>query len=333
MKPKLTEAGFAGASRKLNCEVAAIKAVCDVEAPKGGFLDDDRVRILFERHKFHSFTGGIYSAQYPDISNHAPGGYGPEGAHQWLRFSKAFALDPKAAMKSCSWGKFQIMGFNFAAAGFAGLDAFVEAMKVSEDEQLSAFVRIVQSFALADELRQHDWAGFARGYNGVNYRINHYDVKLAAAYARHTNERPIENGVGSSVVADIEPIEIPDVTESDAATDDGTQASEPTSGMIASPNAKEVKIATMSPTIKAVSLGTIGTAVIGALQQAWESSQSGVVSGVQYALAHLPMVLLILGLAALGVFLYNQAAKRAAARTAQIVEIAANTEKHDVVIT
>lgn len=209
MKPKLTEEGFAEAARLLGCDVAAIKAVCEVEAPKGGFLPDDRVTILFERHKFHRFTGGIYSKQYPDISNPSAGGYGSAGAHQYERFSRAFVLDPKAAMKSCSWGKFQIMGFNFASAGFDSLDSFVTAMKISEDEQLKAFVHIVKSFALADELRRRDWAAFARGYNGANYRINRYDTKLAAAYRRHsagfakTDTSQDDRTIGSSVIDDL----------------------------------------------------------------------------------------------------------------------------------
>lgn len=210
-KPKLTEAGFKTAAEVLNCEVAAIQAVCEVEAPRGGFLPDDRVRILFERHKFHSFTAGTFSKSNPDISNRVAGGYGAEGAHQWARFSKAFALDPKAAMKSCSWGKFQIMGFNFAAAGFETLDDFVSAMKVSEDEQLKAFVNVIKSWALQDELRRHDWASFARQYNGENYKINRYDVKLAAAYKKYsgTPARPPARAdsrvsdIGHSVVDDI----------------------------------------------------------------------------------------------------------------------------------
>lgn len=338
MKPKLTEAGFAAAAELLGCEVAAIKAVCEVEAPKGGFLDDDRVRILFERHKFHRFTGGIFSAEHSDISNKAPGGYGPEGAHQWARFSKAFALDPKAAMKSCSWGKFQIMGFNFASAGFDSLDTFVEAMKVSEDEQLKAFVAIVKSFALTDELQRHDWAGFARGYNGENYKINRYDTKLAAAYAKHKHDPAFKGEVGHSILADIETVQLAEEVAAPAGnlgpgTDDGTQSDTPVTGIVSAADPKEVKIATMSPTTKVISFGTIAAAVIGFVQQAWQSSQEQVVSGAQYALAHLPMVLLILGIGAIGVFLYNQAAKRNAARTAQIVEIAANKDKHDVVIT
>ncbi len=184
MKETLTEADFQAAAKELGCEVAAIKAVSEVEAPRGGFLSDGRVRILFERHKFHEFTGGRFSAGHPDISNRKPGGYGAEGAHQYVRFSKAFRLDPQAAMKSASWGKFQIMGFNHLAAGFSTVDAFVDAMKVSEGEQLKAFVSVIKAWGLAGALRRLDWAGFAGPYNGPQYKKNRYDTKMAAAHRK-----------------------------------------------------------------------------------------------------------------------------------------------------
>lgn len=203
-KAKLTEQDFAEAAAELKCDVAAIKAVCEVEAPKGGFLDDgtDRPTILFERHKFRTFTGGRYDTTHPDLSNKKAGGYGPAGAHQWKRFSRAFALDAKAAMKACSWGKFQIMGFNFKSAGFNSLDDFVDAMKVSESEQLKAFVQIIKSFALDDELRAHQWSRLAAGYNGDNYKINKYDLKLAIAHKKHSAGTGVF--VGSSVIDDVD---------------------------------------------------------------------------------------------------------------------------------
>jgi hypothetical protein len=34
-------------------------------------------------------------------------------------------------------------------------------------------------------LKNKNWAAFARGYNGKDYKINKYDQKLAAAYKKH----------------------------------------------------------------------------------------------------------------------------------------------------
>lgn len=190
MKPQLTTEDFEAAARVLNCEVAAIRAVAEIESAGAGFLSDDRVRILFERHKFHRFTGGRFTANNPQISNSKPGGYSKGktldaiGAGEYARFSRAFLLDPLAAMKSASWGKFQCMGFNHLAAGFPTVGDFVDAMKVSESEHLMAFVNVIKAWGLADELRELEWLRFAAAYNGPAFRVNRYHTKMAAAYRR-----------------------------------------------------------------------------------------------------------------------------------------------------
>src|SRR5581483_5777658 len=119
----------------------------------------------------------------PDISNPQPGGYGPPGAAQYDRLARAIALDRAAALRSASWGLGQVMGFNAQAAGFADAEALVDAMAESENAQLLAMAKFInqQSKAVA-ALRNHDWATFARIYNGPNYAINKYDVKLAGAF-------------------------------------------------------------------------------------------------------------------------------------------------------
>lgn len=188
MSKTLTNKDYCAAAEILNCEPAAIKAVASVESAGGGFLPDGRVKILFERHHFSRLTKRVFDAKYPQISNRKPGGYFG-GESEYARFNQAFALDPVAAMMSTSWGKFQIMGFNYAACGFTSIHHFVDAMKISEGEQLKAFCGFVETNNLDDELRRRDWAGFARGYNGKNYRINKYDEKMAAAYARFRAEK------------------------------------------------------------------------------------------------------------------------------------------------
>ena len=184
-------------------------------------MPDGRVRILFERHKFFKFTGGRFAALHPDICNRKAGGYSKTGQGEYGRFTRAFRLDPKAAMMSASWGKFQIMGFNFWAAGFISVDEFVSAMKLSEDAQLKAFVNVIRAWSLDDELQRHDWPGFARLYNGAGYRKNSYDVKMAAAYRDYKREEggsattanePANNAIGDSIVGDLD---VADIEEAD----------------------------------------------------------------------------------------------------------------------
>lgn len=182
MKQILPEVDFATAAGQLSCPVAAIKAVCAVEAPRGGFMADGQPRILFERHHFSKLTGGKFDKSHPHISNRTPGGYGGEAA-QHVRLSEAAALDREAALKSASWGKFQIMGSNYEACGFGSLQSFINAMYQSEARHLDAFIGFVKANpGMLKALRAQDWAEFARRYNGPNYAINKYDTKLDAAF-------------------------------------------------------------------------------------------------------------------------------------------------------
>ncbi len=182
---QLTEPDFARAAAALSCDVAAVKAVCEVEAPKGGFLPDGRPTILFERHQFSKRTGGKFDAAHPDISNPKPGGY-VGGAAEHGRLDRAASLDRDAALKSASWGRFQLMGFNHSTCGHATLQSFINAMYESEGEQLDAFVSfILANPGLTKAIRAKDWSNLARLYNGANYAINFYDKRLAAAYRKH----------------------------------------------------------------------------------------------------------------------------------------------------
>jgi len=186
---QLTEQDYAKAAARLGCEVAAIKAVAAVESRVSGFLVDGRPVILFERHIFrrqlvqNRVDPAPHERARPDIVNRRPGGY-VGGAAEHERLADAVAINRDAALKSCSWGKFQIMGFNWRATGHASLQDFVNAMYRDEAAQLDAFVAFLYAEGLDDELVRRDWAAFAERYNGPAYRKNRYDAKLATAYKR-----------------------------------------------------------------------------------------------------------------------------------------------------
>lgn len=186
---QLTEQDYARAAARLRCEVAAIKAVAAVESRVSGFLVDGRPVILFERHIFrrqliqNRIDAAPHELARPDIVNRRPGGY-VGGAAEHERLADAAAINRDAALKSCSWGKFQIMGFNWRATGHASLQDFVNAMYRDEAAQLDAFVEFLFAEGLDDEMVRRDWAAFAERYNGPAYRKNRYDAKLATAYKR-----------------------------------------------------------------------------------------------------------------------------------------------------
>jgi hypothetical protein len=135
-----------------------------------------------ERHIFHRLTQGQYDDG--DISSPTPGGYGPAGAHQYDRLAAAIQKDSSAGLKSASWGIGQILGENYALAGFRSVEDMVAGMLESEDQQLAAMGNFLSNSNLKNSLQAHDWASYARGYNGANYAINRYDVRLNAEFQK-----------------------------------------------------------------------------------------------------------------------------------------------------
>ncbi len=177
----LTKAGFLGVVEDLGVGVPELLAVLAVESKTCGFLPDRRPLILFERHVFHKRTRGAFAGSDADLSHPVAGGY-LGMAKEYARISRALKLDRRAALMSASWGAGQIMGFNHAAAGFDDVESMVAAMQASEDAQLAAVAAFLRHEDLVAPLRRHDWAGFARRYNGPAYAKHKYDVRLAGAY-------------------------------------------------------------------------------------------------------------------------------------------------------
>jgi hypothetical protein len=174
-------------AKELGCAPATIHAVCDIEAGGSGFLPDGRPKILFEAHSFYTLTKGRFGTSNISSPNWERALYGASGAHQYDRLAQAIKLDRTAALKSASWGMFQVMGGNFAACAFKDVETFVEAMVGGgERAHLDAFAQFVEHNHLDDELRSNppQFAAFARGYNGPGYAANAYDTKLAAAWRK-----------------------------------------------------------------------------------------------------------------------------------------------------
>jgi hypothetical protein len=188
----ITEKAFADSAKRIGCKVAAVKAVCAVESRGSGFLADGKTpMILFEPHIFwkelrkrgvdpNKHVAGNEDILYPTWK---PGKYGPVSA-QHTRLQKACNINREAALASASWGLFQILGNNYKEAGYSTIQDFINDMYKSEDDHLEAFTGYVINTHLDDELRELDWKGFARGYNGPAYAKNQYDTKLARAYQK-----------------------------------------------------------------------------------------------------------------------------------------------------
>lgn len=182
----LTASDFAHAANVLGCEEAAIRAVSDVESAGDGFLPSGRLVVKFEGHIFYKYTQGAFAKTHPTLCYPRwTEAHSRRGEAAWLRLDQAIALNRRAALLSTSFGRFQVMGFNHAACGFADVERFVANLASGEPAQLQAFIRYIIHRKLADALKAKDWAAFAKGYNGPAYAENQYDRKMATAYAAH----------------------------------------------------------------------------------------------------------------------------------------------------
>ncbi len=191
------------AAKRLGVDVAVIKAVTAVEARGTGFIKNtDLPAILFEGHWFHKFTRGVHDNHHPHLSYRSwTKKYYKGGRGEYDRLIEAIGIcgEPDAALKSASWGLFQIMGFNHELAGYPDVQTYVNAIAVSEGAQLDAFVSFVLAQpAMVDHLREKRWADFARRYNGPGYQQNQYDTKLAAEFTRARHQMT-EAEIGESL--------------------------------------------------------------------------------------------------------------------------------------
>lgn len=193
----LQPADYAQAAKSLGCEVEVIQAVVEQEAGiRGPWDEGGRPTILFERHKFSGHTKGRWDGTHPDISNPSWGGYG-KFREQYSKLYRAATLDETAALKSASWGAFQILGENHVQAGHATLASFIDAMVRDVKAQLDAFVSFCgNDRRLKKALQEKDWTTFARIYNGPDYKKNAYDTAMAAIYRRLTAHKTLQPKTG-----------------------------------------------------------------------------------------------------------------------------------------
>lgn len=195
---RLSNKDITNFANEFNLEIPVVKAVQEVESSGRGFLPDNRPTILFEGHIFWNelkkrdidprpLVSGNENVLYPRWTK----AFYEGKAKEYNRLEKAKNIGKQseileAALAACSWGMFQIMGFNYhRTASFDVLDYVVKS-KRSEAEHLTSFGHFIEGTNLLKPLRQKKWATFARGYNGSGYKQNRYDERLKEAYLRHS---------------------------------------------------------------------------------------------------------------------------------------------------
>ena len=191
-KFEIDENDYKLAAEKLEVSVAAIKAISEVESSGGGFDKQGRLKLLFEGHIFYKYMKKAgknvekLEKEFPTICYSS---WNKRGSSYKLdqneRLKTAISLNEEIAYMSASYGRFQIMGFNFKECGHISAKAMYDILSISEGKQLISFCYFIKSNEkLHEALKKLDWATFAKIYNGPQYKQNNYDAKLAASFKK-----------------------------------------------------------------------------------------------------------------------------------------------------
>lgn len=212
---EVTNQDIEDAAKDLKCDADLIFAIAKQESGHSSFLKIGTKTvptILYERHWFRKLTKpsksapSPYEEKYHDICGpayhiakkktigkaaekksilvdqvtgeeaKAADIYGSPGLPQYRRLVKAYQLDKSAALQACSWGKFQIMGFNYKNAGFGDVFAFVKAMCSGDPAHIKAFLKFAKSNPiLLDGLRKRNYEKIAEGHNGASWKTINKD--------------------------------------------------------------------------------------------------------------------------------------------------------------
>lgn len=190
----LKDSDYISAAKRLKVSELAIRVFGATEGRGVGFLKNGKAKILFERHRMYFYLGQLKGKafanaqmkQYPNLVNTATGGYKGDEA-EYVRLSLSKNICAEAALMSCSWGQFQIMGENWKELGYSSVFDFETQMQTSESLQLEAFIRFIEwktgtvngkKITLIDALRAENWEAVFTLYNGSNYKKLGYQAKF-----------------------------------------------------------------------------------------------------------------------------------------------------------
>ncbi|MDE6303501.1 MAG: N-acetylmuramidase family protein [Paramuribaculum sp.] len=194
---RLTEADYREVAAELGVEVAALKAIVEIEAGKDhlGIVEDSLPVINFDLTMFKRFAGkhgvnlGNQRAAHPEVfAKPNVTRYGNHQLAQHARFNGACDIDEKTAIYATFWGMFQIGGFNWKLCDTESPQQFVELMSRSERDQLELFARLITKCDYVKYLQAKNWAEFARHYNGPSYARRGYHTRMANAFAKYSRQ-------------------------------------------------------------------------------------------------------------------------------------------------
>ncbi len=184
------------AAKENDIPPSAMLAVIECETNGDPYEKDGNTpKFLFERHKFYSelqkrrpeklkkaIAAGLAipnwnkKTQYSDMKT---------SKAKIAVLERARAIDEECANRACSWGLGQIMGFHAEKLGFGSATEMVRFLTAGRAKaSILLMIRFIRVSNLDRALRAKNFASFALGYNGKEYRKNNYDGRMIAAEKR-----------------------------------------------------------------------------------------------------------------------------------------------------
>ncbi len=187
---KLTDEDFRIVAEELGIEVAAIKAVVSIEAgaQMKGFWAPGVPVINFDRAMYNRFRSKAANKSGAK-GEKVPSGLTGYALREWTLLINARKANAQGANMGTFWGMFQIGGFNYKLCGCESVDEMVRRMSYSELEQLQLFATFITNAGMLTDLKNKNWSGFARKYNGSSYARRGYHTKMAKAYAKFKKQK------------------------------------------------------------------------------------------------------------------------------------------------
>ena len=138
--------------------------------------------VRFEPHLFRRDSSRGNEVPYTPGATRAASDVGSETNR--AAFNRAFALDPRAAVTSTSWGSYQVLGGHllrlFGNAPARSVQEFDRAPAAVSDRILVSWMSVNPRARLA--ARTLDFAGFAHRYNGCSLPCTRYATRLQQEY-------------------------------------------------------------------------------------------------------------------------------------------------------
>ncbi len=180
----ISQPDYGAMAKKIDVDKNVLKAIGSVESKGAGFYKNGDPKVRFEGNWFkkyleqkniditkEKYTGLVY--EYVDREKYQ---HGPK------IYEKALSLDKEAAMKSTSFGEFQIMGFNYKLAGFDSVEDFAKAQESTAGQVESFLNFVLNRNGMLEAIKEKDFKKIALLYNGEDYAAGNYDVKIQNAY-------------------------------------------------------------------------------------------------------------------------------------------------------